>query len=81
MSRRISSCLFSMQQTKLLGRSAPFALLLLIGNGDGTSLMPQAFVTGGLTRAPAVADLNGDGKPDIATADTLRNQISVLLHR
>ena len=53
---------------------------LLLRNGDGTFLAPQAFVTGGLTRALAVADLNGDGKPDVATADNLRNELSVLLH-
>ena len=32
-------------------------------------------------RSLAVADLNGDGKPDLATANNFRNQLSVLLHR
>jgi hypothetical protein len=31
---------------------------LLLGNGAGTVLAPQVFVTGGLTRSLAVADLN-----------------------
>jgi hypothetical protein len=54
---------------------------LLLGNGDGTFLAPQTFVTGGPTRSLAVADLNGDGKPDVVTVDNLRNQLSILLHR
>ena len=54
---------------------------LLLGNGDGTFLAPQTFVTGGPTRSLAVTDLNGAGKPDVVTVDNLRNQLSVLLYR
>jgi FG-GAP-like repeat/Bacterial pre-peptidase C-terminal domain len=55
---------------------------VLRGNGDG------AFSTGGRSAAPApdlrpfqevVADLNGDGRPDIATANRSDSSVSVLL--
>jgi hypothetical protein len=50
---------------------------VLLGNGDGTF---QPFVTyeaGGSVRALVVADVNGDGKPDII-AGTLNNDIGIL---
>ena len=42
---------------------------VLIGNGDGTFQAAKNFDTGGSPEAVALADLNGDGKLDIATAD------------
>jgi hypothetical protein len=43
---------------------------VLLGNGDGTFLSPFNYSSGGQeARAVAVADLNGDGKPDIAVAN------------
>jgi len=45
---------------------------VLLGNGDGTLQAPTLFTAGPgpmMTLSVAVADLNGDGKPDLATAD------------
>ena len=43
---------------------------VLLGNGDGTFQAPLSYGTGGLfTSSVAVADLNGDGKPDIVVAN------------
>jgi hypothetical protein len=53
----------------------------LLPGGDRTFVSPQHFVTGGLSRSLYVADLNRDGKSDVVTADNLRNELSVLLHR
>ena len=40
----------------------------------------QDFVTGSAPDAVAVADLNGDGKPDLAVANFFSNTVSVLLN-
>jgi hypothetical protein len=53
---------------------------VLLGNGDGTFKTAQTFATGG--SAPfgvAVADVNGDGKPDLVVANQLSNTVGVLL--
>src|SRR5208283_3811834 len=44
---------------------------VLLGNGDGTFQAAVTYSSGGGFRAPsiAVADLNGDGKPDLAVAN------------
>jgi hypothetical protein len=43
---------------------------VMLGNGDGTFQSAVTFSTGGsLTNAVAVADLNGDGKPDLVVAN------------
>ena len=47
---------------------------ILLGNGDGTFRAPASYNPGG--RAVAVADFNGDGRPDVAVAN---NGIAVLL--
>jgi hypothetical protein len=52
---------------------------VLLGNGDGTFQTPVAYDAGGyLTSSVAVADLNGDGKPDIAVANAT-GTVGVLL--
>jgi len=46
------------------------AMGVLLGNGDGTFQTPAAYGSGGLYPfSAAVADLDGDGKPDIVVAN------------
>jgi Ca2+-binding RTX toxin-like protein len=53
---------------------------VMLGNGNGTFQAPQTFVTGQATiDAFAVGDLNGDGHPDIVTANTTDDTVSVFL--
>jgi hypothetical protein len=59
---------------------------VLLGNGDGTFQTAVAYGTGGLqTYSIAVADVNGDGKPDLlvanecATNDCSNGSVAVLL--
>jgi hypothetical protein len=42
---------------------------VLLGNGDGTFKSPVTYGSGGRTLVPVVADLDGDGKPDIVVAN------------
>ena len=56
-------------------------LNILVGNGDGTFQSHQDYlIGGGGANNIAVADINGDGQPDIVTGDNSSNGISVLLH-
>jgi Bacterial Ig-like domain (group 3)/FG-GAP-like repeat len=52
---------------------------VLLGNGDGTFRPHVEFATGSLPFSVAVGDFNGDGKPDLATANEFGNNVSVLL--
>lgn len=53
----------------------------MLGNGDGTfQLIPATYQTLGEPTQLAVADLNGDRKPDIVAADYLGNSMDVLLN-
>ena len=54
---------------------------VLLGNGDGTFQPPVTYDSGGLQAASiAVADLNGDGKPDLVVANSYySNTVGVLL--
>ena len=52
---------------------------VLLGNGNGTFQTAQSFAAGTSLVAVAVADLNGDGKPDLVTANSSTNDVSVLL--
>lgn len=52
---------------------------VLLGNGDGTFQAPGTFQTGVRPLAVSIADLNGDGKPDVVTANSESSTISVLM--
>src|SRR4051794_40049151 len=77
---------------KLFGRGAHKASRLLIRLGmqidrleDRTAPAANLFVTtpdfvvGGGPVSVTVGDFNGDGKPDLATANSLSNSVSLLL--
>jgi len=51
-------------------------ILVLFGRGDGTLAGPPAYPAGGTVNAVAIADFNGDGKPDIAAAS---GQLNILI--
>jgi Bacterial Ig-like domain (group 3)/FG-GAP-like repeat len=52
------------------GSPGPGELGVLLGNGDGTFQAAQAFPSGGSGQTSvAVADVNGDGKPDLLLAN------------
>ena len=42
---------------------------ILLGQGDGTLAAPRSHSAAGELRQPVIADLNGDGRKDIAAAD------------
>jgi len=52
---------------------------IMLGNGDGTFQTPHGFAVGADPYFIAVADLNGDGKLDLAVADSSADSISILL--
>jgi hypothetical protein len=56
------------------------AVSVLLGNGDGTFQARQTFAAGLIPGSIAVADVNGDGKPDLIVANhTQHGAIGVLL--
>ena len=52
---------------------------VLLGNGDGTFQPVSSFASGHLGTGIAVADLNGDGYPDIATVNSSDNNLAIFL--
>jgi hypothetical protein len=52
---------------------------VLLGNGNGTFKAAQNFAMGVRTSAVAVADLNGDGLPDLVATNLKAGSVSVLL--
>jgi len=57
---------------------------VLLGNGDGTFQSPTVFLSGGsamfASQSLAVADLNGDGLPDLVVTNIVQNTVGVLLN-
>jgi len=47
----------------------PDGVFVLLGNGDGTFQSPVAYAAGLNSSGIVAVDLNGDGKPDLATAN------------
>ena len=55
------------------------SVLVFLGKGDGTLQDPVSYSVGATPRDVATGDLNGDGMPDLVTADYDSNTISVLI--
>jgi hypothetical protein len=53
---------------------------VLLGNGDGTFQSAMLYPAGGFPRAVALADFNGDHRPDITIADQTGDRVYVLLN-
>ncbi len=51
----------------------------LLGNGDGSFQAPQSYAVGNSPKSVALGDINSDGVPDLAVANTGSNDVSVLL--
>src|SRR5439155_1568662 len=54
-------------------------LSVLLGNGDGAFGPSRNFAVGPRPISVAVADVNGDGRPDLVSANYSGNTLSVLL--
>src|SRR5262249_21944804 len=52
---------------------------VLLGNGDGTFIGGASYTAGSGVFSVVVCDLNGDGRPDIVTANYGATSVSVLL--
>jgi len=53
---------------------------VLLGNGDGTFQSPLYYSSGGSQAfSVAIADVNGDGKPDLVLANNMTDNVGVLL--
>ena len=67
------------------GSGTSAGIRVLINNGDGTLAPDVSYSTGPLhTHGPvavALADVNGDGRPDIVTANEAAGTVSVLLNK
>src|SRR5205085_1260194 len=62
----------------VVNKGDPGSVSVLLGHGDGTFQRQNAIPAGLRPVAVAVADLNGDGRLDLAVANELRGELSVL---
>ena len=51
-------------------------VFVVLNNGDGSFQAPRNFATGAGADSVAVADVNGDGKLDLVTANQLSGDVS-----
>jgi len=58
--------------------SFPYTLSVLAGKGDGSFEAKVDFPAGTSPRSVAIGDLNGDGRPDLASGDGNGSAVSVL---
>jgi FG-GAP-like repeat/Cep192 domain 4 len=58
---------------------APGSVIIQLGNGDGSFQAPVSYPAGDVPSALVASDFNGDGKLDVAAANTQGNTISILL--
>lgn len=56
-------------------------VFVLLGAGDGKFGAPHGYQTDTSSYTLAADDVNGDGKPDLVTANTDKGEISVLLNK
>lgn len=61
----------------LVASEAAATVSVLIGNGQGGFWAPVPYAVGGFAFSLAVADFNGDGKPDIASGNWGTNSVTV----
>jgi uncharacterized protein (TIGR03437 family) len=59
--------------------NSPGGVAILLGNGDGTFKNPAAYAAGLNALHEAIADLNGDGKLDIAISADGDSSVTILL--
>ncbi len=62
-------------------RDLPSTVSVLLNRGDGTFQATRDYATGLWPLSVAIGDLNGDGKPDLATANVGAFTVSVLVNR
>jgi hypothetical protein len=55
------------------------SVAVLLGNGDGTFQPAREFAAGLRPTVVTVADVNGDGKPDLVVGSSIADSVSVLL--
>src|SRR5260370_41807701 len=61
------------------GGSDHGAVVILIGNGDGTFQTPARYAAGTSPVSLAVADFNGDGQLDLVVANAQSASVSIFL--
>ena len=59
--------------------NGPGEVAILLGDGDGTFQPPKDYAVGEDPTALVAGDFNGDGRLDLAVADTESNTVSILL--